>query len=60
MLEFLSKTPVQIALATLGTAVVATGSYLIGTRNGFQAGVQYVLEQVAAEKLDTNTEEQTN
>lgn len=56
MIEFLSSTPVKVALAATGTAAVAVGSYLIGHNNGVQAGIQAVLEQIAAATLDKEEE----
>lgn len=51
-MEFLSKTPVRIALAAAGTAVVATVSYVAGHHNGVQKAVAQC-EQVIKEHLKT-------
>lgn len=46
MTEFFSNTAVRIAIATVGTAAVAAGSYLIGQHNGYEAAMGEITEIV--------------
>lgn len=62
-MEFLTSTPVRIALATVGTAAIAAGSYMIGMKHGaeeaqgiFEAMLPDIIKEaiVAANQSEEN------
>lgn len=65
-MEFLTSTPVRIALGIVGTVAVSAGSYLIGKQHGVNEAVEKMQQELVANfpeiaaALNINTEETTN